>query len=83
MRPVVPNMVLSDVDITQAIVVFMAGEHDDAISRIDDVISTVHFSSICYVVQARAFVTTRQALPLILSLGIYASPAWKFTYREW
>ncbi|KAN0101131.1 hypothetical protein V8E55_001115 [Tylopilus felleus] len=36
----------------KAIIIFMAGEHDDAISRVDDVISTVHFSSICHVVQA-------------------------------
>ena len=32
---------------------FTAGEHDDAISRLDDVIATVQFNSICYVVQAR------------------------------
>ena len=50
---------LSEANITQAIVVFMAGEHDDTISRIDDVISMVHFSSICHVVQACTF-TTRQ-----------------------
>ena len=31
----------------------MAGEHDDAISRVDDLIDTVQFDSICYVVQAR------------------------------
>ena len=39
---------------------FMAGEHDDAISRVDDLIDTVSFNSICYVVQARAWrATTR------------------------
>ena len=37
----------------QAIIVFMTGEHDDAISRVDDLIDTVPFNSICYAVQAR------------------------------
>ncbi|KAF8554548.1 protein prenylyltransferase, partial [Imleria badia] len=36
----------------KAIIVFMAGEHDDAISRIDDIISMTYDNSICYVVQA-------------------------------
>ncbi|KAF8417750.1 hypothetical protein L210DRAFT_3580341, partial [Boletus edulis BED1] len=36
----------------KAIIVFMAGEHPDAISRVDDLIATVSFNSICYVVQA-------------------------------
>ncbi|KAI9567960.1 hypothetical protein HD554DRAFT_853796 [Boletus coccyginus] len=36
----------------KAIIVFMAGEHLDAISRVDDIIATVEFNSICYVVQA-------------------------------
>ena len=40
--------------VPQAIIVFMAGEHRDAISRVDDLIATVHFNSICYVVQACA-----------------------------
>ena len=54
MRPVVSNMVFSQTLILpKAIVVFMAGDHDDAISRVDDVISTVHLSSICHVVQVR------------------------------
>ena len=30
----------------------MAGEHNDAISRLDDLIATVHMNSICHVVQA-------------------------------
>jgi hypothetical protein len=34
--------------------VFMAGEHDDAISRIDDLIDTERVGSMFYVVQARA-----------------------------
>ena len=38
----------------QAIIVFMAGEHRDAISRVDDIIDTVHLNSICYVVQVCA-----------------------------
>ena len=37
----------------------MAGEHYDAISRIDDLIATVPFNSICHVVQARAHVLPR------------------------
>ncbi|KAF8550490.1 hypothetical protein OG21DRAFT_1513946 [Imleria badia] len=46
---------LMDVDLIlliKAIVVFMAGEHRDAISRVDDLIATVQSNSICYVVQA-------------------------------
>ena len=31
----------------------MAGEHDDAISRVGDLIATLQLNSICYVVQAR------------------------------
>ncbi|KAF8127952.1 hypothetical protein EV363DRAFT_1400840 [Boletus edulis] len=40
----------------KAIIVFMAGEHIDAISRLDDlrVIATVRFNSVCYTVQACA-----------------------------
>jgi hypothetical protein len=52
-------------DIPQAIIVFMAGEHRDAISRVDDLIATVHLNSICYVVQARAQrATIRRISPL-------------------
>ncbi|KAF8548704.1 hypothetical protein OG21DRAFT_699988 [Imleria badia] len=36
----------------KAIIVFMAGEERNALSRVDDLIATVHFNSICYVVQA-------------------------------
>ncbi|KAF8548746.1 hypothetical protein OG21DRAFT_1489116 [Imleria badia] len=39
----------------KAIVAFMAGEHDDAISRVDDLIPFSCNNSICYVVQARAY----------------------------
>ncbi|KAF8546186.1 WD40 repeat-like protein, partial [Imleria badia] len=38
--------------LVKAIIVFIAGEHRDAISRVDDLIATVHLNSICYVVQA-------------------------------
>ncbi|KAF8546581.1 hypothetical protein OG21DRAFT_1102783 [Imleria badia] len=38
--------------LVKAIIVFMAGEHRDAISRVDDLIATVHLNSICYIVQA-------------------------------
>ena len=37
----------------------MAGEHRDAISRADDLIATVPFNPIYYVVQARALVLLR------------------------
>ncbi|KAF8553290.1 hypothetical protein OG21DRAFT_1267989 [Imleria badia] len=36
----------------KAVVLFVAGEHVDAVSRVGDLIATVHFKSICYVVQA-------------------------------
>ena len=32
----------------------MAGEHDDAIFRIDDLVDLVRFNSTCHMVQARA-----------------------------
>lgn len=38
----------------QAVVLFMAGEHNDAILRIDHLIATVFFNSTFYVVQVRA-----------------------------
>ena len=50
---------LSSVHISQAIIVFMAGEHRDAISRVDDLIATIPFNSICYVVQARTYALSR------------------------
>lgn len=37
----------------QAVVLFMAGEHNDAMSRIDDLITTVFFNSTLHVVQVR------------------------------
>ena len=39
----------------------MAGEHRDAISRVNDLIATVHLNSTCYMVQARARRITTQA----------------------
>ncbi|KAG8214862.1 hypothetical protein J3R82DRAFT_10029 [Butyriboletus roseoflavus] len=36
----------------KAVIVFMAGERDDAISRLDDLIATVPCNSVCCVVQA-------------------------------
>ncbi|KAF8435498.1 hypothetical protein L210DRAFT_3551412 [Boletus edulis BED1] len=36
----------------KAIIVFMAGNHIDAISRLDDLIATVRFNSVCYTVQS-------------------------------
>ncbi|KAF8555785.1 hypothetical protein OG21DRAFT_1460469 [Imleria badia] len=38
--------------LAKAIIMFTAGEHGDAISRVDDLIATVHLNSICYVVEA-------------------------------
>ncbi|KAF8546583.1 WD40 repeat-like protein [Imleria badia] len=35
--------------LVKTIMGFMAGEHRDAISRVDDLIATVHLNSICYV----------------------------------
>ncbi|KAH0838856.1 hypothetical protein J3R83DRAFT_7270 [Lanmaoa asiatica] len=40
--------------LVKAIIIFMAGERDDAISRLDDLIATMPVESIYYVVQARA-----------------------------
>ncbi|KAF8132400.1 hypothetical protein EV363DRAFT_1106545, partial [Boletus edulis] len=51
---------LSFLLLTKAITVFMAGEHPDAISRLDDLIATTRSNSLCYTVQARArHATTR------------------------
>ncbi|KAF8414500.1 hypothetical protein L210DRAFT_3571914 [Boletus edulis BED1] len=51
---------------SHAILVFMAGEHIDAISRLDDLIATVRFNSVCYTVQACAC--------------IHASSTWMLTH---
>ena len=47
-----PTWVHLAADMHQAIIMFIAGEHRDAISRVDDLIATVHFHAICCVVQA-------------------------------
>ena len=53
---------------------FIAGEHRDAISRVDDLIATVNFNSICYVVQARILhAATRRTWQLTFLGGIYVS----------
>ncbi|KAF8127180.1 hypothetical protein EV363DRAFT_1345710 [Boletus edulis] len=43
---------LSFLLLTKAIIVFMVGEHPDAISRLDDLIATIRSNSLCYTVQA-------------------------------
>ncbi|KAG9315542.1 hypothetical protein JVU11DRAFT_3162 [Chiua virens] len=43
---------VSFLPLVKAIIIFMAGDHDDAISRPDDLIATVPLNSVCYVVQA-------------------------------
>ena len=59
----------------------MAGEHDDAISRVDDVIAMVRDNSICYVVQARAQrANTRRIPPLTFLVGVYVSPHRKLAH---
>ena len=68
----------------QAIVVAMAGEYDDAISRIDDLMRTVQLDSICYVVQACAYhTTTQRTSPLTYLTGIYSSSPRKLAHGEW
>ena len=52
----------------------MAEDHDNAISRVDDLIATLHLNSICYVVQAREHRATTAA--------IYASSPWKLAREE-
>lgn len=38
---------------TQAVVLFMAGKQNDAVLRVGDLIATVHYKSVCCVVQVR------------------------------
>ena len=59
----------------------MAGERDDALSCIDDLIAMVPFNAAYYVVQ----VHTRHVVKLqilIFVLGIYVSSPWKLTNEE-
>ena len=61
----------------------MAGEHEDAMSRVDDLIAMVCNNSICYVIQACAWRnTTRYIPPLTCSVGIYASSPRELAYGE-
>ncbi|KAF8555028.1 hypothetical protein OG21DRAFT_963279 [Imleria badia] len=64
----------------KAIIILIAGEHRDAISRVDDLIAIVHFNSICYVVQACA--RPAKTSPLKFAVGIYVSSHWKLAYGE-
>jgi hypothetical protein len=59
---------------------FMAGEHRDAISRVDDLIATVSFNSICYIVQARTHVLPCSEYQLIFPAVIYVSSPWKLAH---
>ena len=61
----------------------MAGDYDDAISRVDDLIATLHLNSICYVVQARGQRATTRRIPLKFPSGIYVSSPWKLAHEEW
>ncbi|KAF8551249.1 hypothetical protein OG21DRAFT_1445453 [Imleria badia] len=47
-----PSTHVSFLLLIKAIIVFLAGEHDDAISRMDDLIDALHVKSTCYTVQA-------------------------------
>ena len=47
----------------------MAGEHDDAISRVDDLIDTVQFNSVCYVVQACIYVARIHTMNIITDVS--------------
>ena len=60
----------------------MAGEHDDAISRVDDLMDTVRLNSVCYVVQACIFHSPTLQVPLTLVAGIHASPRGELTHGE-
>ena len=48
------NLVAFSCSLAQAIIVFIAGEHDDAISRVHDLAGVVQSDPICHVVQACA-----------------------------
>ena len=61
----------------------MAGEHEDAISRVDDIIDTVPFDSICHVVQVRAQHATTQRISLLIFLtGVHVSSPWNLAHGE-
>ncbi|KAF8553231.1 hypothetical protein OG21DRAFT_1269071 [Imleria badia] len=46
----------------KAIIVFMAGDYDDAMFRVDDITDTVGFNSICHVVQAYMYLLRGNSL---------------------
>ena len=59
----------------------MAGEHREAISRVDDLIATVSLNSICYVVQARTHASTTRGISLLtFPAGIYVSSPRKLAH---
>jgi hypothetical protein len=61
----------------------MAGEHDDAVSRVGDLIDTVPLDSIRYVVQARAQrATIRRISPLTFLTGVHVSSPWKLAHGD-
>ena len=64
----------STTHLPQAIIVFLAEEHRNAMTQMDDLIATVPFPSTCYVVQARAHQpTTRPGSRLTSPKGLYVS----------
>lgn len=58
----------------------MAGEHGAAISRLDDLIATVRFNSICYVVQVRHTTLPHDNIADIAK-GKDVSSSWRFVYE--
>lgn len=61
----------------------MAGEHDDALSRVGDLIATVQLNSICCIVQARTYRTAAWWIsPLTFLTGIYVPSPWQHAYEE-
>jgi hypothetical protein len=60
----------------------MAGEHNDAISRVGDlIVANMPFNSICCVVQARASrATSCRISPLIFPAGIHVSSCWELAH---
>ena len=60
----------------------MAGEHVDAISRMDDLITDVWADPVLYVVQAREMSSYSVASLLMFPIGIYAPSLWELAYGE-
>lgn len=59
----------------------MAGERDDALSRVDDLIAMVPSNAAYYVVQVRTRHVVKLQIPIFV-LGIYVSSPWKLTNEE-